>query len=305
MAKLNISPFLDAAASISGIKKVEAFLPIAGKSVQITSLNVGDDLSLRSSLTSPVGYDRDMIQILHAHSEFVEEQQNVQYPLQKFCQQISNIDKISLLWGLYKSTYDTLSGERKIICEKEDCKHEFKDIIYLDDLIHEDTYVVWDKFDENGNVVQFYNYIHEIQVIYQDYVYEFATRLPSIQNNNNILSKISIDVLQQNLEKIGTIFTRSQQMALLTKAVRLSGKNNQFQTAETDNINEILVTFHNHIPFIVGEEFFEKYSEEFDKYVPKYYKILKCPLCGHQFNYNVDLEVEFFRRCLFGRAESE
>lgn len=298
MAKLNITPFLDAASSISGIKKVEAYLPIVGKSVQITSLTVGDDLSLRSSLTSPVGYDRDIIQILHAHTEFVEEERNVQYPLQKFCQQISNIDKLSLLWGLYKSTYDTLSDEKEFICENKECGHKFREVIYLDDLIHEDTYTLWDKVDESGNVVPFYNYAYEIQVIYQDYVYEFATSLPSIQNNNRILSKISIDVLQQNLEKIGTIFTRSQQMALLTKAVRLSGKNNQIQPAETDSLEEILITFQNHIPFTVGEEFFEKYSSEFDKYVPKYYKILRCPLCGNTFNYNIDLEVEFFRRCL-------
>jgi len=305
----NITPFMDAASKVKGIKKVQVVLPIARKSGNVTTLLVGDDLALRSSLTSPVGYDREMIQLLHKHTEFIEDSGNIQFPYAKFCQEISNIDKLSLIWGIYKSTYDTLGGERSFTCPKEECKHEFKDIIHLDDLIHEDTYVPWDKTmmiksgegedaTEQECEVPFHQYSHTVVIEYDNFVYEFAARLPSIQNNNIVLGRISIDVLQQNLEKIGSIFTRPQQMALLTKAVRLSAKDNSFAPAETSNVDEILASFQTSIPFVVAEEFFVKYGEEFDKYVPKYYKKMACPICGNTFDHNVDLEIEFFRRSL-------
>lgn len=299
-----ISPFLDAVTKINSVKKVETILPIARKVAHVTPLLVGDDLSLRTSLTSPVGYDREMIQILYNHHEFVEEDKNVKYKYQQFCQEVSNIDKISLLWALYRSTYDTLgSKDRKMTCPKDGCKSEFTNTIYLEDLVHEDTYFPW------AEELQFHEFVHPIIVNYeaggQTYVYEFLTRLPSIQNNNQLLSMISIDVLQKNLEAIGSIFTKPQQMSLLTKAIRISSTDGSVPTAETADLTEMLMAFQNHIPYIVSEEFFDKYNEQFSKYIPKYYKELECPMCKHKWTMNVDIELEFFRRCLFGGGKSE
>lgn len=287
-----LSPFMTSMSKIPTIKKVETILPVAQKTAHVTPLLVGDDLSLRSSLTSPIGYDREMVKMLHQHSEFVEQDTNIKYPLNKFNSELSNIDKISLLWALYKSTYDILGSENRTFrCPKRECNNEFKDTIYLDDLIHDDTYILWDQEKP------FYEFFHVIPVKYEDFTYEFLTRLPSILDNNRLLGMISIEILQNNLNTIGAIFTRPQQMALLTKAIRVNNsKDIDFQTVETDKLEEILLSFQNYVPHIVSEEFFKRYSEVFDKYVPKYYKDMSCPVCGHNFKFEADLELEFFRR---------
>jgi len=284
---MSVTPFLELASRAAGVKKTETTLPIAKKGAQVTPLLVGDDLSLRSSLTSPVGYDREIVGLIHNHTEIIEEDQNIQMPYDQFCREISNLDKLSLLWALYKSTYESLAKERQIQCPKQNCKKEFKIDIYLDELIHEDTYTPWDQSQP------FYEYGYPISVEKNGFIYEFITKIPSIQDNNRLLSTVSIEILQKNLDQSGSVFSKPQQMVLLTKAARLTSKEDG-ATAETDVLEEMLVTFHGNIPFTVSEEFFEKYNEHFSKYVPNFYKQVTCPFCNHSYQYPVDLEVKEF-----------
>lgn len=298
----SISPFLDMSSKVSSIKKTLALLPIARKECNVSPLLTGDDLALRTSLTSPVGYDRELIKILHRHSEFIEEDQNIKLTYEDFCGKISNIDKLSLIWALYKATYETIAKDRNIKCTH--CKNEFKIDIHLDELIHEDTYTIWEEFGPDGKTIaNFYEYYYPIVVEYNDFIYTFFSRLPSIQDNNRLLGMISTEILQQNLDTIGSMFTKPQQMTLLIKGIKLEDKNAITEPVYTDNIHEMLIALSGHIPFTVSETFFEEYGKKFDKFVPKYYKEVTCPNCNSNFNNSVDLEVEFFRRSLFGKKE--
>src|ERR1035437_8785623 len=139
-----LSPFLRAAEAVAGIKKQEVPLPIAKKLAIVTPLRVGDDLSMRSSLTSPVNYDRELTRMLYDHTEVVlsEGATPIKENFERFCATESNIDKICLIWALYKTTYETL-GQRPFKCDKENCKTEFKEEILLDKLIQEDTFTNW------------------------------------------------------------------------------------------------------------------------------------------------------------------
>jgi len=302
-----LSEFLSFANQIVGIKKTETILPIAKLTAYVDSLLVGDDLILRTSLTSPVGYDKEMIKLLHNHTELgpsaplsttdVDGNMMQKLDLTKFMSKISNIDKNSLLWALYKSTYENLDESRSIMCPQRECKHQYKDLITMKDLIHDDTYTLWEEslpFDE---------FLHVISVPYENFTYEFATRIPSMQTNNQLLNIISTDVLQKNLDNTNSIFSKAQQMVLLTKGIRLS--NHLGQTVETSDIREMLMTCQSKVPQIVSETFFESYSNKFDKYIPKYYKETVCPMCKHEFKINIDLEFEFFRRVLYGRREGD
>ena len=296
-----LSSFLKAAEAIAGIKKQEVPLPIAQKQAIITPLRVGDDLSMRSSLTSPVNYDREMTRMLYDHSEVIlsEGAVPVKENFERFCATLSNIDKICLIWALYKTTYETL-GQRSFTCGKENCKSEFKREILLDSLIQEDTFTIWAE-DKS-----FYDFIFPIEVDYEDFTYLFESRLPSIKDNNRLLSNLSIDALQNNLNQTGALFTRREQMTLLSKSVSIlrKGASPDNETPRTENMQEMLMAFTNYVPHIVSEDFFKKYRDKFDKYYPKFYTNVNCPACGDEIKFQIDLEIEFFRRSLFGRGES-
>lgn len=296
-----LSSFLNAAEAVAAIKKQEVPLPIAQKQAIVTPLRVGDDLSLRTSLTSPVNYDREITRMLYDHSEVIlsEGAVPVKENFERFCATLSNIDKICLIWAMYKTTYETL-GVRQFKCDNDSCKTEFKQEVMLDSLIQEDTFTIWEEDQP------FYEFVYPIEVNYENFIYTFNSRLPSIRDNNRLMSTLSIDALQNNLNQTGGLFTRREQMTLLSKSVsiRQMGTALDENVPHTDNIQEMLIAFTQYVPHIVSEEFFEKYRNKFDKYYPKFYTNVSCPTCNKQIKFEIDLEVEFFRRSLFGRGES-
>ncbi len=296
---MSLSEFLKAAESISNIKKQEVPLPIAKKYAVISPLKVGDDLALRTSLTSPVNYDREMIRLIHRHTEIQgPDGELIRENYEHFCATTSNIDKLCLIWGLYKTTYETL-GKRTIRCDKESCKTEFKQEIFLDDLVKEDTFVVWEE------ELPFHEYIYVIEVPYDKFIYIFESKIPTIRDNNRLLSNLSVDTLQNNLQSTGMVFSRAEQMALLTKSVIIQNENKSIPNPpRTDNLQEMLIAFKQYIPHVVSEDFFKAYRDKFDKYYPQFYTIVRCPACSNEIRYQVDLEVEFFRRSIYGRGES-
>jgi hypothetical protein len=300
--KAGFSPFLDTLNSIT-IKKTETILPIAKLTAVVGPMVTGDDIALQTSLVSPVNYDRDLCKILLKHSKFIVDDKETKLEYSHFVNTISNIDKLSMLWAIYKSTHENLSNERKLTCPVKSCKNKFKTAISMDELIHDDTYSIWEKEDSEGNEIPFFNYRFPIKIENEnnDVIWEFNTKLPSIGDNNRMLSLISTDVLQYNLDNTGSIFSKSQHLTVLTDAIRVSSKTNAFDAVETSNINEILLTCQNYLPYHASEDFFKQYSEHFDKYVPSFYYNAVCPYCQKEFKYNVDLELEFFRTSLYAR----
>jgi hypothetical protein len=295
-AKINIlSDFMKAAQAISNIKKQEVPLPIAKKTAVVGTLRVGDDLSLKTSLVSPVNYDREMSQLIHSHTEFSEagELQNLNFD--DFCALMSNLDKMCLIWALYKTTYETL-GQKTFKCEKDQCKHEHKVDIALDDLVHEDSFVVWEED------APFYEFVFPINIPYEGFIYGFDSRIPSIRDNNRLMSNLSIDNLQSNLNQTGSVFTKTEQIALLTKSMSIKKASDPNSATKTDSMQEILTALQNYVPHIVSEIFFKEYSEKFDKYYPKFYTNIVCPRCQNKTEFNVNLEIEFFRRSVFDRG---
>ena len=167
----------------------------------------------------------------------------------------------------------------------------------MDELIHEDTFKLLDK------ELPFHQYTFPIEIEFDGGKYICNTCLPTVGENNLMLNMLSIDVLQNNLEKTGDIFTKYQKMTLLTKSIDLVI--NGQEPVSTSNKQEISITYQSYIPFTGAEKFFDQYGKEFDSYVPKFYKEVKCPLCGHDLTINIDLEVELFQRSIFGRESSE
>lgn len=294
-----LSSFIDLARVIGDIKKQEIPLPIIKKTVNVSPLLVGDDLSLRTSLSSPATYDKQLIKLLYNHTEMEDDPK---IDLARFSATTSHIDKSCLLWALYKVTYETLS-KREVTCPKDNCgeskdeKTSFEVEIAVDDLIHEDTFQHWDE------ELPFYEYLYIIEVPYEGYNYIFHTRLPSISNNNQVISRLSTTIIQRNMEKTGELFTKPEQMTLLTNTIEIK-KDDGTISEKSSNLDEIIIAFQRYIPSIVSESFFDKYGKRFNKYVPKFYAKLKCPSCGGEFDHTINLEIEFFRRSLLNQTSS-
>lgn len=293
------SDFLKVAEALSTVKKQEVFLPITLKEAIVTPLLVGDDVSLRTSVMSPANYDKELIRLLYKHSTIFDKEKNpIQANLQQFMANLSNIDKVSLIWAVYKATYETL-GDRTMVCKVESCKDEYKHKLSLEELIQEDTFVPWDK-DKT-----FHEYRIDIPIEYADkFIYTFTAKLPSILDNNRILSLVPIDALQNTLETTGDLFTRSERLTLLVDKIGIEPMNEtQGKKVESSGMSEILRAFDHYIPYDIADVFLSKYSKEFDKYIPQFYTMTKCDKCGELNRLEVDLEVELFRRILLGAGK--
>ena len=289
----SVTPFLDTMRTVSAIKKTETVLPIVQKTVYVTPLVVGDDLALRTTLISPTGYDRELIKLLVSHLEIKDHDGPID--INGLCANISNIDKLSIIWALLKSTYEVFAENEEVQCS---CEHEMQIDIDVSELIHEDTYTLWDKVDDNDNLIPFNQYIYPIPIINGDITYTFNTKLPTIQDNNDLLTLVPTDQIQYNLEHIKSLFDQTLNMGLLIKSVKIESKNNEFESIETSNINEILLALKQYIPNNIAHQFFNRYEDHFNKYAPKYYKSFTCSKCGKINNHFVNLETSLFRKSL-------
>jgi hypothetical protein len=288
--------FLSVALTIKDIRKSEVLLPIARKSAVVTPFLLGEHQVLKTAILSPQNYDRELVKCLHKHTVIIEKDENdvvtneTKPKYDEMITHISNIDKILLLWGCYRSTYENL-GIRKVKCK---CGVENKYKITLEELIHpEDSLTIWE--DEK---VPFYEYTYSIVIPFEEYEYTFETGIPTIHRHNQILGMIPIEKIKENLES-ESILSGSEELAVLTKNIII--KKNNTEVTRSNNIQEILVFFNTALPSDVSEEFQKQYEERFGKYQPKFYTNLTCNDCNHVTKLNIDLETEFFRRILLGR----
>lgn len=289
------SNFLSTAMTIKDIRKTEMVLPIARKTTVVTAFLLGDHGILKTAILSPQNYDREITKCLHRRCTIIDVEGNeVKYKYDELVSQISNIDKVCLIWACYKSTYKEL-GQREVICSKCGIKNNYK--ISLEELIQEDSITFWE--DET---TPFYNYTYTIEVPYDDgYSYQFDTQIPTIKKYNQVLGSITIEKIKENLET-NTVLSSSEELAVMVNSIKI--KKGDSIVTETNKLQEILIFLSSALPTEVSEYLKSDYEKKFDKYQPKFYTNLKCS-CGNSQKYMVDIETEFFRRTLFGRESNQ
>lgn len=293
--------FLDFALSIQKIKKIEMVMPIIRKMGMITPLLIGDDLALKSTLSSPQSYDREICATLYKHLIEISDGENVYKPadLTTFMSQISNIDKICLLFGIHQITYETF-GKRSVKCENKNCGSEFFVEFHSEELLHDDTFTPWDEEQP------FTEFIYEFTLNDGDYNYIFGTRLPTMKDHNSVLNFINSADIDEHINKIGNLFALPEQMALLTKYIKLGHKDQDIsEYKETHNLQEILITFTSVVPKSIQSDFFNNYNNKFSQYQPKFYKSVVCPNCDTVQERRVNIELEFFRRTVLEETGEE
>lgn len=307
-----LSDFLTVAKKISSIRETEIFLPIALKRAHMPALMTGDDTMLRTSVVSPVGYDRELIDLFSKKLKVLEEDGTFKkYSFLDLSNQVSNIDKLLMLYGLYDATYKYLSEKRRVFCTNKDCKsneaknknnemfHIYKSI-KMEELLHDDSMYAWDKIDNEGNIIPFYMYTHQITIPYDDFEYIFYSRIPSIKQNNDILNFLSSEMIEYNLKNLNSVFNKAQNVALITSYIEIRQKDGVIAPVKSETLQELLMAVEDFIPSSVSDDYMKKYGEEFDKYLPKFYTDITCPYCNTEFKFTVDIELEFLRRSLSG-----
>ena len=129
---------------LANIKKRQVLLPISKIRAMVTPLTVRDDLTLRSIVSSPDIYDRELSRLLYHHCELIdiEEEENRKLSFTEFCDRIADIDRKVLIWGLHEITYNEI-GKQTIICDE--CGNEFTDTIKSEEVLHPDFVKFWDN----------------------------------------------------------------------------------------------------------------------------------------------------------------
>jgi len=124
------------------IRKRQVFCPVANHRVMVTPLTVADDISLRTMVSSPDIYERDLLKLIYAHAEFPDISSDDKPSFEVFTSNFSNFDKKVLIWGIYDSTYGKL-GTQQLTCPE--CKTKFKETIFIKQLVDEETIKsMWD-----------------------------------------------------------------------------------------------------------------------------------------------------------------
>jgi hypothetical protein len=288
------SPFIQALKT--AVRKTEVPLPIAKLTANVIPLSVGDDAKLRTAVMSPANYDRELLQLLYLKTEFINPS-NPSEPFElsydQFCSILTNHDKLMLLWAIYKCTYETF-GTKLVTCPNENCGTKFEVNVTLDSLIQEDSITPWDK----ESPVSEYVYPVTIEDKQSNLVYIFDSHLPNLYRTNSILSRLSTTEIQHNLETQGSIYTLKDIVVSITKKITIHQVGNTENVVETIDLADIDLAFSRYIKKTIWDQYKKKYDEHFGKYDIKFYTKLTCPKCQKQFNYDVDLELEFFRRSL-------
>ena len=291
------SPLVTKFEKLKSIRSRQAFCPVANLRAVVTPLTVSDDLSLKTMVTSPDLYDRQMSILLYNHTEFPD----IAGPkpsFDQFISLISDFDKKSLLFAIYDATYGTL-GSTKITCPKPDCRHTSEVVINAKDLLQPDTIkAVWDK----PTVFQDYSIAVDIPLGdtsgsgISRIVFNMA--IPTIKTHLDTLKLISIDDLKDNFDKTNSIVSKTEELVMLTKSISIYGEDELVPDDTVTSQFEMHTIVQNYISLDVVGIVIDAFDKEFSMYNPEFKKSLKCSNCGHNFDLPVDIEVALYRSFL-------
>lgn len=272
------------------IRRRQVFCPVAKHRALVSPLTVADDLSLRTMITSPDIYDRELSRLIFEHCEFPDLADRPKY--ENFIEAMSHFDKKILIWGIFDSTYKTL-GEQDLACPK--CSEEFKDEVLAKDLIDEDTIKrLWTKpvpFQQDS-----IDYTYNVGEEDLDKIV-FSLSIPTIKRHLDMLKLLDATVIKSNMNNFGTLMSKTEELSLITnKAQIFFDKENPPDTLTTTR--EIHKLIGDYIALDSTKAIVDVFNEEYGKLDPEFKKVLTCPSCGHNFDFKVDVEVALFKSFL-------
>lgn len=279
---------MSALEQLNKVKQREVPCPIIKSRAITTGLMTIDDLALKTTIAAPDLYDLELTKLIHRHTTFPDLDSPLS--LKAFMDNLSYIDRKLLIHGIFASTYNTL-GKVNIKCPY--CGNEFTDEIKADELIHEDSVTVWEKDQPFNEYIYQFEYIANLENLYK---IQFDTSLPTISQHIAVINLIPVEKLRDNFNKFGGIFSQAEEVTSALRSVKVFKSEDDTQPdyyITSKDIHQIVCNF---FPLDISDFILDKYSAEFDKYIPIFKKPYKCADCGNDFDYVADPEASLFRQ---------
>lgn len=273
---------------LTKIKQREVVCPIVKARALTTALMTIDDMTLKTTIASPDMYDVELTKLVHRHTSFPDLPDALNF--NAFMDNISYIDRKLLIWGIFASTYNTL-GNIEITCPY--CENKFNDEIKADQLIHEDSMVVWDKPVPFNEYIYSFDYVCNIDGLYK---LTFDTSLPTINQHLAVMHLMPADKLKDNFNRFGSIFSRVEDLTAILRAIKVYKTEDDTAPDHFITPRDIHKVVTNSLTMDISDFILEKYGDEFDKFVPVFKKPFKCSQCGNDFDYVADPEASLFRQ---------
>jgi hypothetical protein len=288
------------------IRKRQAFCPVAKHRVLASPLTVADDLSLKTMISSPDIYDRELSILIFEHCEFPDLATRPEYT--DFIEAMSHFDKKVLLWAIFDATYKTL-GEQEIVCPK--CSEKFKDTILAKELVVEDTIKnLWKKpVPFQKDYVEYTYNIGDEEIGIDKFVFHLS--IPTIKKHLDILRMIDAATVKDNMNNFGTLMSKTEELSLITTSISVyfyADKVNEqeiekdeavsMEIAELKTAREVHKLIGTYIPLDNVRDIVEVFNNEYGSLDPDFKKIMVCPSCDHNFEFKVDMEVALFKSFL-------
>jgi len=270
------------------INSAMAVCPVVKQKVMVTGLTVGDDINIRTMITSPDVYDREISVLIYNHTEFTDLPSKPTY--EDFISHISHPDRKMLLWAIYTATYKTIKNAN-IKCEE--CDTTFSKNIDVSNLMTEDTVSIWDHDELFTNYT--YEYTHNLSDELRIKIY-FA--IPSIKDHLDLLKDISLDTMQSNFERFDSILSKVDELILMIRKIEIVDDSDGVdELTDTSDIRTCIDRF---IPYTAQEDMSKHYNEHFEKYNPIFTYKCECSneKCKHGISFDIDIETMLFKRFL-------
>jgi len=258
--------------------------PVIKQKVMVSPLTVGDDLHIRTMITSPELYDSELSIMIFNHCNFVDFPE-IKYD--DFINNISHSDRKMLLWAIYVSTYEHIKNA-SISCPK--CSESFEQTIDVDKLLTDKTVKVWDKeLDFNDFTVQ------QTFEISDGTSLVFYLKLPAIAEHLSLLGNLSVEALQENFKRFESVLSRVDELALCISKIELIDEDG---TETFDTVNEVQTVLDKYVPIEQQDSIESLYDETFKDYTPVFTHHCTCPSCSNEFHFDIDIETILFKRFL-------
>ena len=292
--------------------------PVNKHTVFCYPLTAKDELALKTLNKSIDLIYVHIGELIYRNVEFIDENdKRLSFSFSDFCKFISIYDLHILMWGILKTTYNDKWGkfENDIVCPS--CENKFpwiNEVTYSELLppigtsfeeLEEEFYKEFDKVDEEGQPIPFDLYFSSATLtdIFKDYKIDINYKIPTLMDNINTLKCFTDNEVRESVivstNTSGDLFMPFMKLISFIDAIVIEDLTNPTSTSNKEilkNKSDIRAFIGGFLPLEKTNKLIELYNNEFDVYRPKFKKGFKCDKCLHEWDKEIPIEIEFFRK---------
>ncbi len=279
---------LEATQKVIEARKVSAKLALL-KDVEVTMnpLTGHDDLKIKTARTSMLTFNKMINEFLYQKGQY----NGIEFAsFEDFESKLTSPDKEILIALLLDASYTKLP-KRTAYCPE--CGELTEYDLVISDLFSnpESKIPVWEED------LPVYEKVFTKTMF--DNVLTVSIKMPTELKRNKVYESMNFDTVRKNLIQKGQIIDSTDTLLMFIESLEFKYMNEETGKEETyvlkDMITEIRPYLDN-APLEVHDEINKFINDSFNKYVIDLKVPVTCEHCGHNFNWSVSPESEFFRK---------